>query len=375
MPQPEIGQIVKKRSAFEYRVNSRHCRPAHFSLYAQWEINLQTLWRTRAKRMGLKGKAMPRSKWLMSLLARGTQKFPGHIGLWMQYISYLRKENHLKKTLQVLTDALRLNTTKAELWICMASYHRDVEADFTTARAYMQRGLRFCNTSLTLWLAYARLEMEYLRKLLQRRMVLGIDGTDAEPVEKNENEVDIIRLPDLVEHGLFEESRRYDTVDEKILQKIQSAPAMAGAIPIAIFDEAMKVFVPDEGAAMSFFDLFAEFPDVEASQKILQHITSSMRRSHPNSLVTAICEIRLPLERVGYTSKDFPAALTDALNRIQAAISAAPDQRASILKEVIILLSRLLRHGDLAEDVRSALQLSVTYFISDLKQTDHLAVG
>eukprot|EP00850_Spirogloea_muscicola_P006680 SM000032S12064 [mRNA] locus=s32:317116:319701:+ [translate_table: standard] len=45
----------------------------------------------------------------------------------------------------------------------------------------MQRGLRFCPASASLWLEYLRLELTYARKLRQRRVVLGLVAESSPP--------------------------------------------------------------------------------------------------------------------------------------------------------------------------------------------------
>lgn len=77
---------------------------------------------------------------------------------------------------QVATKALQLHPAEPGLWAAVAAWEWEVNADAAAARALMQRGLRACPKSASLWVDYFRLELLFAAKLHARRRVLGLTG-------------------------------------------------------------------------------------------------------------------------------------------------------------------------------------------------------
>ena len=137
MAQDEITAIAKKRSEFEHIVNGRGtASPSDFARYAEYEMNLESLRKKRAKRMGVKAGGHSGQRRIMFILDRATRKFHGDIALWFQYLSYLRSQKSTgKKMKEVLTSVLRMHPTKPDLWVWGARTALDADADMTSARA------------------------------------------------------------------------------------------------------------------------------------------------------------------------------------------------------------------------------------------------
>ena len=81
--------------------------------------------------------------------------------------------------MQVLAKALRLHPTVPGLWGRSAAWEFDHKRDASSARKLLQRGLRMCPKSETLWVEYFRFELLYAAQLRARRAVLGIHGSEA----------------------------------------------------------------------------------------------------------------------------------------------------------------------------------------------------
>ena len=91
----EITSITKKRSDFEHILNARGSTPADYARYATYEMNLDALRKKRCKRLGVKASAFggqSSQRTVFFVLDRATKKFPGDMGLWMQYINFCKKE-------------------------------------------------------------------------------------------------------------------------------------------------------------------------------------------------------------------------------------------------------------------------------------------
>ncbi|KAE8148181.1 U3 small nucleolar RNA-associated protein 6-domain-containing protein [Aspergillus avenaceus] len=317
----EISAIVKKRSDFEHKLNARGAQPSDFVRYAQYEMNLDTLRRKRVKRLGVRGAGYSGQRRIFFILDRATRKFHGDIGLWIQYIEYARSQKAFKKLSTIFTDALRLHPTNPDLWIYAAQYSLDDHADMTQSRSYMQRGLRFCKNSRKLWVHYAKLELIYVAKLVARQRILGLDKEIEPPKQQDasfeDNDVDMIALPQITGEDINPSAGNSDGVDQVALKNLEASPAMTGAIPLAIFDTAMKHFQQDAQFGREFFDMVFEFHDLPCMPKILEHTVHAMQQFSPVSHHTHICYIKLPTAGLQATSPGFPRALIVSFARLK----------------------------------------------------------
>lgn len=290
--------------------------------YAQYEMNLDVLRRKRVKRLGVKGAGFNGQRRIFFILDRATRKFHGDIGLWVQYIEYARQQKAFKKLSSIFTDALRLHPTNADLWIYAAQYALDDHADMTEARSHMQRGLRFCKSSKQLWVHYGKLELIYIAKLVARRRILGLDGrvepsTQQEEAGFDDADADMIALPKLTGEDVNPSEGDKNGVDNEALQNLASTPALSGAIPIAIFDTAMKHFNDDDRFGEEYYNMVNEFGDLPCLRKVLEHIVEAMRETKPQSYRTHICYTKVPIAGIPVTSPEFPPALGVSLSRLR----------------------------------------------------------
>jgi U3 small nucleolar RNA-associated protein 6 len=284
-------------------------------------MNLDLLRRKRVKRLGIKTPAHTGQRRIFFILDRATRKFHGDLGLWIQYIEYARQQKAHKKLSQIFTDALRLHPTNADLWIYAAKYALDDHADMTMARSYMQRGLRFCKNSKNLWVQYGRLEMIYIAKIAARRRILGLDrprtDTSAPEDSIDDPNADMIALPQITAEDINPSLDKDAEVDQGALQNLSATPALGGAIPIAIFDAAMKQFGGDAVFGHEFFNMVLEFEDLPCLRKILEHVVEKQVAASPASYHTQICYVKAPVAGIKVTSPDFPGAFGTSLSRLK----------------------------------------------------------
>ena len=316
----EITAIAKKRSDFEHKINARGSSPIDYARYAEFEINVDALRRKRVKRLNVKSPAHNGQRSIFFVFDRGTRKFPGDLGLWIQSIEYAKKQKAVKKLSQIWTNALRLHPMKSELWIWAAQFASEENGDMTEARSYMQRGLRFCKNSKALWLEYAKLELMYIAKIAARRRILGIGGEEQREVpEKAEDDLnaDVIRLPALTEEDVNPSPADHEDIDEAALKTLDSRPAMTGAIPIAVFDAAMSQFKHDSSLGLNFYDLVAEFDQIPCLRRILEYIDQHMQTRAGQTWQAHVCHVRLSLDGIALSSSEFPAAVGDLVSRLK----------------------------------------------------------
>ncbi|KAL2803388.1 U3 small nucleolar RNA-associated protein 6-domain-containing protein [Aspergillus granulosus] len=352
----EITSIVKKRSDFEHKVNARGAQPSDFVRYAEYEMNLDSLRRKRVKRLGIKSTGFSGQRRIFFVLDRATRKFHGDIGLWIQYIEYARRQKAYKKLSTILMDALRLHPSNAELWIYAAQYSIEDHADMTQARTYMQRGLRFCKSSRNLWIQYAKLELIYITKLVARQQILGLDKEiEAQPeASVDDLDADMIAMPKITEDEINPSGPEDSESNKAALQALNSTPALSGAIPLAIFDSAIKNFDYDARFGHEFFDMVFEFEDVPCLQKILSHIVDVMQKAKCASPHTVICYIKLPTAGIQATSADFPRALGTALSRLR-----EHRQNPQVAKDVVGWLGSVKKTNGLDPSLQKAIAVTI----------------
>ena len=330
-------------------------------------MNLESLRRKRANRTGVKTVEHNGRKRISLILERGTRKFHGDIGLWMQYLEYSRKQKAYKRVGQIVTSLLRLHPTKPELWIYAAKYVVDDQGDMTAARNYMQKGLRFCKQSRELWLEYGRLELIYMAKISARRNILGLNRrptkTNITTTAEN-HDADHISLPAITAEDMDPSLSAGGRVDPDALQNLDATPALSGAIPIAIFDAGMENF-NDVSWGERFFVMTAEFKSLNCLNKITKHIADVLTILEPLSPVAISCSLRQPLVGIKPETPDFPATLGSVLKEVRTSFATKPslDLHESVMK----WLSPYLRLSNLDPDIRAAISATIGRIMTDYK--------
>ncbi|KAL2039554.1 hypothetical protein N7G274_007826 [Stereocaulon virgatum] len=375
----EILSITKKRSDFEHKLNARGSQAADYARYAEYEMNLESLRKKRAKRLGVKSTNHTGQRRIFFVLERATRKFQGDLGLWIQYIAYARKQRSNKKVSQILTSVLRLHPTRPELWIYAANYALEEKGDMTEARSYLQRGLRFCGRSERMWLQYARLEMGYVAKIVGRRRILGLDQEQVQQDNAgNANAIDdnVVALPIITAEDINPEQKSSEGVDQKVLDKLDASPALSGAIPIAIFDAAIKQFKEDQKLCLHFFDMIANFVDLPCTRKILVHIMETLQTLAPESPETLIRWIQQPVIGLNVDSIGFPTNLGLCLDRIKASLQRhessltawkTAQSRLILEQQIIEWMLPYLEEDELDEDVRKVIVVTLRKVWSQLQ--------
>ena len=328
-------------------------------------MNLDALRRTRAKRLGIKAASHTGQRRIFSVLDRATRKFHGDTSLWMLYLRFARKEKANKKVAQVITSMLRLHPASPELWVYAANYAWQERADITESRGYMQRGLRFCNRSKRLWSDYLKLEMLYIAKISARRQILGLNSISPqkELIQPSEDfEQDLINLPRATTEDTGLEIAAASSTNEE--SKIVSSPALAGAIPIAIFDAATKEFPEDPTLGTALFDVVTQFSELSCSKRILEHMVQYFMATTPTEAATLTCYIRQPLVGLVAASTLLPRALIDVVDRFELAMQKVDSLQGSpegvgtrevVSQQTIKCLGTYFEFPELDSDIRAVL--------------------
>ena len=362
----EIACIARKRSDFEHVLNARGSKPQDYARYAEYEMNLESLRRKRIQRLGVKTSNHTGQRRIFFVLDRATRRFPGDLGLWMQYATFAQRQKSNKKVSQILTCLLRLHPTKPKLWIYAATVRG---ADIAEARSYMQRGLRFCGNSKALWIEYTKLEMIHISKIAGRRRILGLDVEKVEGktrgIPENDND-DMIILPAITAEDIMPAEQKSDGVEQAVLERRNTSPALLGVIPMAIFDAAMKQFKECNELCQQFFDMIAEFQGTPCQESILSHIMGTLRRIAPKNPGTLIRWIQQPVLGIAVSSSEFPGLFVHCLDRMQKAFeiltpittSLEITGPKSILGQQIIVWMLSYQKRELDPDLRKVIKMA-----------------
>lgn len=323
--------------------------------YIEFEKNVDALRQKRIKRLGIRHKGAGQRS-IYFLYNRATKKFSGDLTLWLHYIDFARKDKAYRRLSDIFTTVVRLHPTKPEIWTLAANYFMDTQADITNARSYMQRGLRFCKNSEDIWLDYAKLETIYVGKIAGRRKILGLDVDRTKKQQADDEDTNMIALPDVTAEDINPSLKQDDGVDEVALQNLASAPVLTGAIPLAIFDSAMKQFQNRPKVVEKFFTMFAEFDQLACIPRILQHVLEYLQQTHPKAVENAICSFQMQLFGQHPGSPEFPVVLGDAFDAVSSAIDTYPSE-ATRLAEVAV--RQLLTIQRSSADIDPALQKAI----------------
>jgi len=157
-----------------------------------------------------------------------------------------------------------------------------------------------------------------------------------------------------------------EEVNAAALERLANAPAYTGAIPLAIFDAAMKEFKEDSDVANDFFDLVATFDTVPAARKILDTIYARLQETAPDSADKIICEAKMHTFSVAPTSVEFPAALGQSIAVVKSGSSKVAPAGQSKLDEnaIFYFLSLVAKQKDeIDEGVVRVLEASIKKYI------------
>jgi len=363
--------VAQKRSDFEHKLNARGSLPIDWARYAEYEMNLDTLRRARAKRMGAKMTQHTGQRRILFILERATRKFHGDLGLWAQYFEYAKKQKAYKRVSQLLTKAVRLHPTKPEVWVQAARYAMDEQGDIMEARGYMQRGLRFCKNSEEMWLEYHRLELQYLAKISARSQILGLEAKPArlaegDAIEDDTN--DCIALSNITAGDFIAESEESSKAASEATEVLHRRPALSGAIPNAIFDAAMGHF-KDVDLGSRFLDLTLNY-HMSCQKSIIEHVVGGLMASDPSSDVARDAFVKEPMLGREASSPEFPDALKISLDRLKSFGSDQNTLSSGLIVRTISWLSEYLKLEDLDQDIRTVLAAVLSRTVSQYRNLD-----
>lgn len=318
----EVSLIMKKRTDFEHRLNSRGSSINDYVKYISYETSVDRLRQKRVKRILQTSKTNSLSDWSIQqriafIYQRGCNKFPKELKFWAMYLHFLKNRGNktsYKKIHSVYNELLRLHPTNIEVWISCAKYEYEMHANFKSARVVFQNALRFNPDMSKLWYEYVKFELNFITKLINRRKVLGLINEREQELDmlkernerKGDEETAEIAVPstgDVMKDRLNE----LPEADMNMLGDDQTNPALRGDIALAIFDVCMKTLaeqyikkhkgyyaITDSKidkelsketvkflfqTSKEYISLFDEFPDLQRDY-LINHTLEFWKREH-----------------------------------------------------------------------------------------------
>ncbi|KAI0427169.1 U3 small nucleolar RNA-associated protein 6-domain-containing protein [Xylaria sp. FL1042] len=363
----EIRSLVRKRTDYEHIVLSPGNKAQDWVNYVAWERSLEALRAKRCRRLEIRTSSKHAGEGrVFGILERSVNRHPGSMELWKEYLSYATKMRATKRYRKVMTRALRMHPAKPELWV-LAGQKAASNGDMHAARGFFMRGSRFCTRDPTVWLAYAKCEMEWLEKMEARKGKKG--GVEKAIQEQAEHDDDEIKFgdddsdDDVDENGQLvipnpDNAAAKKVFDAETTSKLKNNPALDGAIPLAIFDVAKKQAFFNAPVGEQFFNVFAIFTKISIQARIVQHVLDSMNELYPNDTSTSYCYIRQPLIGLDPNTPAYPKALRETLGRIKSALPTTTNAKA-LSSKLKSWLNTLLSSEDLDSGIRTVLEHTI----------------
>ena len=259
-----------------------------------------------------------------------------------------------------MTNALRMMPHDSQLWV-MAGRRSARNGDMAAARSFFMRGCRFCTKDVSLWVEYARCEMEWLQKVDKRKS----KSDDPLRPDRPEGDDDELRIEDSDEEDDADEEggtllpepskAQAKVIDKQTAKQLANNPAMDGAIPVAIFDISRKQPFFNADSAEQFFTMLAFFKDVSAQLRISQHVLDTLDQAYPNHPATCNCHIREPILGLSTKTADFPRGLREVLSRLGKYLEVTTD-RVELEKKTKQWIDEYLAVEDLDDGIRMVLE-------------------
>ena len=343
---------------------SRDATVQTYARYITYEHNLVALLKRRIARKGLRNTTNARDsqKRIFGILERATSKFHGDLPLWTQYLEFCKKSGAHKRHEKVLAEVLRLFPTRGEIWRYAARNSENI-GDVRAARGFLMRGVRFNEKDWDTYLEWCRIEMRWLARLSARKQILGLDrsndngnirqGEEDGRGERFDTSADHISLPTITAGEVESSSVEPNDAENAALLKLDSTPAMTGAIPRQIFDSAMQKSNKKIGLAKEFFNLLTPFsPQVSCTSRILDHVMNTMREAESISPIVRSCDCRLPLVGVPVDSPIMPGALAQSVKLVKQTAGNMGGSQLDFAKQVREWLEPLSEDKKLVTELR-----------------------
>ncbi|TCD64878.1 U3 snoRNP protein [Steccherinum ochraceum] len=315
--EPEIKQIMRKRTAFETALIRRIAKKGDFLRYASYEMGLEALRRKRAERLNLPPGAPSVSDYALvrrqfHIFERALKKFKSDIGLWIQYIQVAKKEGARSLVGRITARAMKLHPNVPAFYILAASHELE-HLSPSAARVLLQRGIRLNGDSVEMWKEYVKMELGFIEGLRRRWEVLGIKvdvkGKGKEQASGGaEGDVEQMEV-DVIEEDSAEAARK---------------EIMQGAIVKTVIANAVKA-LPKSELFVALHELLTTYPSPEhLKTSLLDYLHALLQETLPGDpKAIKLTATRFIAPSLDIHSPDFIDILRNANEKLVAGVRSA----------------------------------------------------
>ena len=329
----EVQSIVRKRRHYEYKLRRVNRSKEDYLAYIEYELKLLKLRNARLDRLrnnsDIAVNPMVKTggtRHIHFIFERALRKYPSDMRLWGSYIDFCAHNKAERSGSHALGRALQLHPEQTPLWIFAARWELHTNKSLRSARGLFQRAIRTNPTELSVYVEYARLELDALlditrlkEKQEKRRKELeeaedededeemedhdgdesDDDMNDDEDGDKKKKKKKSVSLESLT----LPEAEIDTTDDAEVRNQLQrhiaaaqaSTPFLQAAIPIAIYEYAQQQIPHDVRVEIAFLALFSSYKST--TEFTVPPVRKSLRENYSDVptawAALAECELRL----------------------------------------------------------------------------------
>lgn len=172
----EVKAIVKKRKAFEYRLQKSEKRKDDYLKYIAYEQSVLKLIKIRRKKIGYTFKYKEIEQAIAArigaLFRAIVYKKQEDVQLWLSFIQFSKEMNWGSQVGALYLRMLQVHSKKEAIWVAAAKWELENNDSPDLARKLLQRGLRHVPDSKLLWTEYFRMELLYTENIQRRRDIV-----------------------------------------------------------------------------------------------------------------------------------------------------------------------------------------------------------
>ena len=192
----EVKTIIKKRRAFEYKLQRHGKSKDDYLRYIAYEECLLKLIKLKRKKLAYTHKIkeidLTIANRIGAIFRAVIFRHQSDVDLWLSYIEFCKRMKWKGKVGSLFVKMLQIHNRKDHLWVAAAKFEFEENNSSTVARSLIQRGLRYNKDSHLLWKEYFKFELMYAEKVKKRKEAIqGGDVQVADLPEEKEMESDV----------------------------------------------------------------------------------------------------------------------------------------------------------------------------------------
>ena len=211
------------------------------------------------------------------LYERALRRFKGDLSLWLRYLEHCRRIGATKRLGKTLARCLKLHPRAPELWCYAADMEVESNGNLEGARVLLQKALKLNPKCEVLWQELFCLELQFARRLYERRLALGLDDGTGKDLYDEDNEA---TLEDREEEKDSDEDNKASGKEQSSEQAMTHL--IRGGIAKLVFDRALQaISKPSVPFVSGFLNTLSQFKP--AYRGLGRHLCERLKSIHSNN--------------------------------------------------------------------------------------------